>query len=164
MAAGATYVSIASNTLSSAASSITFSSISGAYTDLRLIYNIKNSTTSAAGIMTFNGDSSSIYSFTNIWGSGSTANSNVSSSDAYINFGDYNSTTECFLIIDLMNYSNTTSYKTCLIKTNPSQYSRIYSHMGIYKSNSAISSVTITTGSGQWASGSTVSLYGIAAA
>ena len=164
MAAGATYVSIASQTLSSNTSSITFSSISGAYTDLRLIYNIKNSSTSAAGIMTFNGDSSALYSFTNIWGNGSTANSNNASNNAYINFGDYNSTTECFLIIDLMNYSNTTSYKTCLIRTNPSQYSRIYYHIGLYRSTSAISSVTITTGSGQWASGSTFSLYGIAAA
>ena len=163
MAAGATYVSIASNTLSSAATSVTFSSISGAYTDLRLIYNIKNSSTTAPGLMTFNGDSSSLYSFTNLWGGGSSANS-TSGADTYINFGDYNSTTECFLIIDLMNYSNTTTYKTCFIRTNPSQYSRIYYHVGLYRSTSAISSVTITANTGQWASGSTFSIYGIKAA
>ena len=38
MAAGNTYVALATNTLGSAAASVTFSSISAAYTDLVLVF------------------------------------------------------------------------------------------------------------------------------
>ena len=39
MAAGNTYVALATQTLGSATATVTFSSISGAYTDLVLVYN-----------------------------------------------------------------------------------------------------------------------------
>jgi hypothetical protein len=55
MAAGNTYTPLATQTLGSAAASVTFSSISGAYTDLVLVLNIK-STSSNYPTMILNSD------------------------------------------------------------------------------------------------------------
>ena len=62
MAAGNTYVAIATNTLSSAAASVTFSSISGAYTDLVLVTNATLASGGAANLWCrFNGDGAANY-------------------------------------------------------------------------------------------------------
>jgi hypothetical protein len=78
MAAGSTYTPIATNTLSSATGTVTFSSISGSYTDLILISNIKSGNTNQASLL-FRVNASatgSLYSGTMIYGTGSAAGSN----------------------------------------------------------------------------------------
>ena len=70
-----TYQPIATNTLGSAAASVTFSSISGAYTDLVLIMNAGSSTTNADVDINVNGDTGANYSRTILYGTGSTAGS-----------------------------------------------------------------------------------------
>jgi hypothetical protein len=56
MAAGNTYTPIVTNTLSSATSSVTFSSISGSYTDLVLVIAYKAATTNYPTLrLSFNG-------------------------------------------------------------------------------------------------------------
>ena len=74
MAAGSTYTPIATQTLSSGQSSITFSSISSAYTDLVLIAAIKGTSTIYRQL-TVNGDNGSNYSMTDLFGDGSSAGS-----------------------------------------------------------------------------------------
>ena len=59
-----TYEPIATNTLGSAASSVTFSSIPSTYTDLIVVMNYANSTGLADVFFRFNGDTGSNYSDT----------------------------------------------------------------------------------------------------
>ena len=72
MAAGNTYVAIATNTLGSAAASVTFSSIPGTYTDLVIVTQAISATADNVGIR-FNSDSGSNYSQTWLSGNGTSA-------------------------------------------------------------------------------------------
>jgi hypothetical protein len=164
MAAGATYTQIATTTLSSAQSSVTFSSISGSYTDLVLVTNGKMSAGSAVNNkITFNSDTGTNYSRTYVYGDGSSALSGRDSSQDNLGFIYWSSTNPSTTIIQIQNYSNTTTYKTALARTSESGVAAAY--VGLWRSTSAITSITITRGStNDFASGSTFSLYGITAA
>ena len=75
MAAGATYVPLASTTLSSDTGSVTFSSISSSYTDLVIIMSVQGNTGGTAqgsntNFLRFNGDTASNYSYTYLSGNG----------------------------------------------------------------------------------------------
>jgi hypothetical protein len=62
-----------------------------------------------------------------------------------------------------MNYSNATTYKTALARTSEDGVAAAY--VGLWRSTSAITSITIDKGSSDnFASGSTFTLYGIKAA
>lgn len=80
----ATYESIETTTLGSAAANITFSSIPSTYTDLVVVYTLKAETASADIYMRFNSDSGSNYSNTILWGNGTSAGSNRFSGAAQI--------------------------------------------------------------------------------
>ena len=70
----ATYEKIATTTVSGTPSDVTFSTITGSYTDLVLICQVKGSTTSTPYLQ-FNSDTATNYSWTNVAGDGSTASS-----------------------------------------------------------------------------------------
>jgi len=163
MAAGATYTSIASQTLSSAASSVTFSSISGAYTDLVLVCSFKNTAGQTDNGVRFNSDSTSSYSRTQLYGTGSTAGSNRGSNETSMNFLGYIGTTWCVSIMQIMNYSNTTTNKTALTRDNGAS-DQVIAAVGMWRSTGAITSLYIFPASGTYDTGSMFSLYGIAAA
>ena len=166
MAAGSTYTPIATTTLGSAAASISFSSISGSYTDLVLIATLKADTASADIYMRFNGDSGTNYSKTILWGNGTTAGSNRDSSVAQIRLNyavDVLTTDGTYLIVNINNYSNTTTYKTALAKLGLASDS-VEQSVGLWRSTSAINQVTLTLSSGNWGAGCTATLYGITAA
>jgi hypothetical protein len=67
-----TYTLISSNVLSSAAATVTFSSIPSTYTDLVLRVSARSSASGALNL-TINADSSSLYSTTNVFNSGGIA-------------------------------------------------------------------------------------------
>ena len=160
MAAGSTYTPIATQTLGSTATSVTFSSISGAYTDLVLIFYGKGST---GGNFTFqfNSDTGSNYSATILYADGSTAGSVQVSSQSSMNIGGVgtNFTTNIFHI---MNYSNSTTYKTVLGRF--SRPDEVGAKVGLWRSTSNITSIVAGVSGGNFAIGSTFTLYGIAAA
>jgi hypothetical protein len=158
-----TYTPIATQTLSSAASSVTFSSISGSYTDLVLVVNATFSNASTANLlMQFNGDTTSNYSATRLLGDGSAASSGRVSG-TYMMIGDINNALFSS-IINIQNYANTTTYKTALARTGFAG-GYLGAYVGLWRSTSAITSVLIGyNGSGTFAVGSTFSLYGILAA
>lgn len=176
MAAGPTYVSIASNTLSVDTASVTFSSISGAYTDLIIITSVLGKTGGAAGantnFLTFNGDTGANYSRTKLTGSSTSASSDSTTSANSMNLGNGNEANTNTLdfapqIYQIMNYANSTTYKTVLNRNNDvlSTSSRTAAAVGLWRSTAAITSITISTdSSGGWYANSTFSLYGIAAA
>lgn len=162
MAAGSTYTPIATTTLGSAASSVTFSSISGSYTDLRLIINTKNTTSTTDTKLQFNGDTSQNYAYLQLYGDGSSAGSNYATSSTFGQVG-YFSTNWSVSTTDIMNYANTTTYKPFLCRWNDSTgYAALATTT--WRSTSAITSMTISTGANNFDTGSTFTLYGITAA
>ena len=169
MAAGSTYTPIATTTLGSAASSVTFSSISGAYTDLVLVINWAQSEVASCWIR-FNSDSGSNYSFTELRGNGSAASSTRLSNTAqsywaYNVFPDTSFTGNA--IISIQNYSNTTTNKTFLSRANANSgsFAGTSAIVGLWRSTSAITSIILDTdGAATYSTGSTFTLYGILAA
>jgi len=170
MAAGATYTPIATTTLGSNALSYTFTSISGTYTDLILVANAKSTQTGSAANgmrITYNGDTATNYSETYLYGDGTTASSSRSTSQAYLTFGDLpqaSNTAWNINITHIMNYANTTTYKTSLTRGNIATVATLAT-VGMWRSTSAITSIKIERdGSNLLAAGSTFTLYGIVAA
>ena len=162
----ATYEPIATTTLGSSAASIEFSSIPSTYTDLVLVYTLKAATASADMYLRVNNDSGSNYSNTILWGNGSTAGSNRFTSAGQIRLNytvDVLTTDGTYLICNIQNYSNTTTYKTILYKTGLAS-DAVDTGVGLWRSTSAINRVTLTLSSGDWGSGCTATLYGIKAA
>ena len=164
MAAGATYQSIATTTLGSAASSYTFSSIPSTYTDLILVCGIFNSSSGANAYVRLNGDSGSNYSRTQLTGNGTTAASGRASNttSAYIDAVSTNYPQE-IITVHFMNYSNTTTYKTFLARADNAS-TGTQANVSLWRSTSAINSIAIYTDTGNFSTGSTFTLYGIASA
>jgi hypothetical protein len=162
MAAGSTYTPIATTTLSSTASSVTFSSISGAYTDLILVANLKKASGVISNLaLTINSDTGSNYSYTRLIGDGTTASSARASSVTDCN-GGYITTNWATTIINFMNYSNTTTYKTSLVRTNND---RVAAVVNLWRSTAAITTIKLEeVVTGDIVTGSTFTLYGISCA
>lgn len=158
-----TYVALDKVTVGTATSSITFSSISSAYTDLRIVLNVTASSL-VNGRMQFNGDTSALYSTTVLYGSGSVAASTRQTGQNSIWLDNTDTGTNwCVTTIDVMNYSNSTTFKTALIRGNAAS-SQVDAHVGLWRNTNAITSLTLFPSSGTYSVGSTFSLYGIAAA
>lgn len=168
-----TYTLIASNTLGSAASSVTFSSIPGTYTDLVLVITGIGATSTTFPWMRFNSLSTNIYSDTYLYGSGSAAGSGrrTAQSRGYVaEYVELGTTQVTNTIVHIMDYSNSTTNKTYLARNNnPSTgtYVGTEAVVGMVQLTSAITSITVGTASVgtdyNFASGSTFKLYGIEA-
>jgi len=163
MATGSTYTPIATQTLGSAATSVTFSSISGSYTDLVLAISAQDTAGNTFAFQ-FNSDTGTNYSRTRLLGDGSVASSARTSNASSMVFNYIGTTTSEFSasIAHIMNYSNATTYKTALVRSNAAPVGTSAS-VGLWRSTSAITSITINAGV-IFAIGSTFTLYGIAAA
>ena len=166
-----TYQPIATTTLGSAAASYTFSSIPATYTDLIIIASIKaDSTTIATPALRLNGDTTSNYSATWLYGNGSTATSSRASSQTYLYTGDYVAGVEStnLAITQIFNYANTTTFKTVLSRNNQinSADGETGATVGLWrKTPEAINTILYTSTNGaNYAAGSTFTLYGIKAA
>lgn len=159
-----TEVALATTTLSSAAATITFSSISSSYTDLRLVLVGSVSAIGQVG-MRFNSDSSSLYSGVEIRADGSTAGSDRDNNDtaAYFNYSTLFGTSQPFFAsADIMSYAGSTN-KTSLLTVNHDRNGSGFIERGVwlYRSTTAISSITIITTGPNLTSGTTATLYGI---
>jgi hypothetical protein len=167
MAAGSTYTPIATTTLGSAAASYTFSSIPSTYTDLVLIFDGLASAAAANGFQVkVNGATGTLQSYTRIQGNGTTASSNqVAGGDPAC--GVIGNTNRANVIVNIMNYSNSTTYKTILSRynSNDSTDGRTGAYVNLTRSTSAISSILIDLSTANnFIAGSTFTLYGISAA
>jgi hypothetical protein len=162
----ATYEKVESIVLSSTQATVTFTSISGAYTDLVLVMNpIANTLSGSYPYLRFNGDSGSNYSRSMMQSTGSAAQTDrsINSSEGYFIYGNQVTTNGSFsAIVNIMNYSNTTTRKTFLSRTNVAS-DRVEALVGLWRSTSAITSITIYCGSNSFVSGATFTLYGIKA-
>jgi hypothetical protein len=164
-----TYEKIATATVGTAGTSfLVMNSIPSTYTDLMLIIN--GSSASAMQVrMRLNNDSSSSYSSTVMGTNGSTASGARSSSITAMPIDYFATFTTAsgsgVSIVQLMNYSNTTTFKNAVFRANTAG-SGVSVGSGLYASTNAITRIDIISadGSTNISVGTTFNLYGIKAA
>ena len=168
-----TYEPIATTTVSgSSTSAITFSGISQAYTDLRLIVSSRETgsgTAYSSLFVRFNNLSTSIYSTTRLTGTGTSVVSNRSSSQTEMSVlaGNAGSTSTSgtfnLSIMDILSYTDSTN-KTMLASVSADNNGSGFTVRQIFlaRTTSAITRIDLTDETGSnFASGTTATLYGI---
>lgn len=166
MAAGSTYEPIQTYTVSGGSTNtITFSSISGSYTDLVLICSGNcNSGTDYPRLRVGNGSASATgYSNTQMYGTGTTATAYRETSQTGFIFATYPATSNrVTTIFNFMSYSQTTNNKYVFMRDNNAA-GNVTAAIMLWQSTSAINYIELFL-TNNFASGSTFTLYGIAAA
>jgi len=172
MAIATTYTPIATQTLGSAASTFTFSSIPQTYTDLLVVSNANTTNGSDSEIhYVINSDSGNHYSKTFMYGNGSSV---ITFRDSTLSGGEngglavagsYFATAS----FHFMNYSNTTTYKIMLLQsaagTNSAAIGAYLWRGSTGSSTEAITRLDFTVaGGGNFNTGTSFTLYGILAA
>ena len=165
------YDSIATTTLATATSTITFSSIPATYTHLQIRILARGTVASAfASIgLRFNNDSATNYSAHILGGDGSSASATADVSSTSMNSGILaggNAAASIFgaVIIDILDYADTNKYKTTRgIGANDQNGSGILRFAsGSWRSTSAVTSIQMTENlGGNFAQYSSFALYGI---
>jgi hypothetical protein len=160
----ATYEPIATTTLGSAASSITFSSIPATYTDLVLVVTGLFTSSGGNSRIRFNGDTGTNYSNTRLQGDGTSASSNRSTSQAFLRL-DYDgnsSTVPNMTRTNIFSYAGSTN-KTCLIESSEDKNGSgsTVRTVGLWRDTSAITSIEVLMSSSTFATGTIATLYGI---
>jgi hypothetical protein len=172
------YESIATTTLGSTTATISFTSIPSTYKHLQ-IRGIARSTRADFAIdqlyTRFNSDTGSNYSWHWLSGNGSTASGDYGTSSTSMNLGWFAtnaaaSVTNAFggFVMDVLDYADTNKYKTVRILTgndlngNGSPFSgTIVFASGLWRSTSAITSITFDPSAADFAQYSSFALYGI---
>jgi hypothetical protein len=163
-----TYEPIATTTLGSAASSITFSSIPATYTDLRLVFvGKRDGATSNYVVVNVNNDTGTNYSDTQLNGNGTTATStrNTTADAWYCGTVATIETNPAFFSLDIFSYAGST-YKTALstFSNDRNGSGGVQYDVNLWRNTAAITSVKISAYTGNYASGTIATLYGIKAA
>lgn len=149
----------------SSTASFTFSSIPQGYTDLIVIKEGSQTGGSNTGLR-YNGDSGANYSVTHMYGTGSSSGSGRDISTTQMIFDFVPTTGQRTLSrIQILNYSNATTYKTMLWRREQLN-NAVQTGVGLWRSTAAITSITFiqTVGASYFSDGSTFTLYGIKAA
>lgn len=165
----ATYTLIDSEVLTSSAASITFSAIPSTYTDLVIKLSSRIDANAVSLKVNFNSDTTTKYSYTRLYGSGSSAGSDLGSSATYAfpvanNRISYTANVFSNSELYVPNYTSTTSkaFSTFGTTENNATESYIGPTASLYTGTSAITSITLTPDlSANFDSGSSFYLYGI---
>jgi hypothetical protein len=166
------YESIATVSVGAGGSSaITFSSIASTYKHLqiRVLSRGTNASTYVETRMQFNGDTgSNYYANHQLLGNGSAASASADATatfvSAHYSIADTNTASVYSgAVIDLLDYSNTNKFKTVrnISGTDTNGLGFIIYRSGLWRSTSAISSISITPSAGNWKQYSSFALYGI---
>jgi hypothetical protein len=162
-----TYTPIATYTVPTAQNSYTFTSIPSTYTDLVMI--VRGSFTAEDyPVFQFNGDTASNYSdlIFRSQGASSPAAAGSSANRAFTSPSSFGgAASQQFMFeINFMEYSDTSSYNTCLARWNNGNR-EISTTVGLWRSTAVINAIRIYGLTGQtWEVGSMFTLYGIKAA
>lgn len=164
-----TYDAISTTTLGSNQSVVSFTGIPATYTDLRLISNVRETNASQYIYLTVNGDTASNYSDFNLFrtspGVGSSVNSNETQIYPVYTGGGITTAADLFTftIMDFFSYANTSVFKPIMVRTGNTNTSTELGG-GMWRSTSAITTITLTASAFNFVTGSSFSLYGIKAA
>jgi hypothetical protein len=157
-----TYESISTVNGTGASGTVTFSTIPSGYKHLQ-IRSVATST-SSYGLIRFNSDSASNYVVHFLYGDGaSAASTNLTAQTSLYGARADNSTYFSAGIVDILDFNSTTKYKTIRVLTGQDQNGAgtMMLNSGLWLSTSAITSITINTQSGNWATSAQFALYGI---
>lgn len=161
---------IASNTLTSSAASVTFSSIPNIYTDLVLRISARSDrTTSDAFTIQFNSDTSTNYSITRLVGTGSASSSSRTTSDVYLSSGliDWaNATANTFssneVYIPSYLVSQNKPVGVFSVQEDNATAAGMHVTAGLWRNTAAITSIVLAPSIGpNFVSGSSFFLYGL---
>ncbi len=160
------YIALATTTLGSAAGSVTFSSIPTsvngvALRDLVLIFDGTLSSSSGNIRVQFNGDTSSSYTYVFMLGSGSGSGASGAGNFDGVLGGVVGASIRSAQIFQVMDYSATDKHKTVLNRS-ASQNDNVYAIVSRWPSNTAVNSIRVIVSGVNLASGTTISLYGVA--
>ena len=161
-----TYTPLATVTLGSSASSVTFSSIPATYRDLILVVgNLTGSATNSL-YLRLNGDTGSNYSFVymNAVSGGTVSSSGTNNLGLFLGSANagISSTERQTSIANIMDYSATDKHKTALARWN--QTAEVAAIASRWASTSAITSLQVyINGGATMGTGTTASLYGVIA-
>jgi hypothetical protein len=166
MPAGATYEPIATQTLGTAAATITFSSIPSTYTDIKVV--LTGLATGASNVrIRFNNNSSAVYAGTYLYGNGTSAlSTRYTSQTSFFTTEPYaDATVPAMIIYDIFSYTGSTS-KTILqtMASDKNGSGSVENAVGLWDSTSAINRIDLSFSATTFAIGTTATLYGIAAA
>ena len=156
---------ISTTTLASAASSVTFSSIPADYKHLQIRFT--SLFVNARIDITFNSDTGSNYSYHLVQGNGSATYAEAGTSTASIRvWPNGNSTvsgTPNVGIVDVLDYANTSKFKTARILNGYDQNGAgiISLNSGLWRNTNAITSIVLALNTGNFAQNSSFTLYGI---
>jgi len=153
-----TYKALATVTLASTATSITFSSIPATYRDLVLVVNGK-ATAAASLRIRFNGDTGNNYAWVRMIGEAAGAFSDFSSPANFLDGGNPSTTEGYMSITQFMDYSATDKHKTTLHRINFPNTTHVLTNSGRWANTAAITSIQVYNPT--FSIGSTFSLYGI---
>jgi hypothetical protein len=169
-----TYKLISSNTLSSSVASVTFSSIPGTYTDLVLQISARGTNASVDSYITYylNSGGTGLQSETYLGGTGSTTESGRTTnsnggigSQGFISISGGSATSNTFGSVEIYIPSYTASQNKPTGNFGVSESNQTAVQMGItaglWRNTAAVTSIVLSAGSGNFASGSSFYLYGI---
>jgi hypothetical protein len=151
-----TYIALATVTLASSTTSITFSSIPATYRDLVLIgYSLSGTGVRGFGTLRFNGNTSD-YSRTEMVGNGTSAVGFAAANLIPITYG----TVRAAQIIHIMDYAQTDRHKGVLYRNSLANDGALLGS-GRWGNTAAINNVSLISFSENFGEGSTFSLYGV---
>lgn len=159
---------LANITVASATSTITFSSISGAYRDLRWVISFKPTTNTDSLQFRINSDSGSNYNRVFMEGYAGDGKYSAAANNQNIMATLYTTGSPsghpATIIMDWLDYTATDKHKPMLIRTNAGT-NEVVMTAGRWASSSAITGATFTCaiGGGTFAAGTTINLYGVLA-
>jgi hypothetical protein len=161
----ATYTVTGSNLLGT--TGVTFSGIPQNYTDLIIVQNT-SLTGAAIGLIRVGNasvDTGSNYSQTALSGNGAAASSGrVTNTTVWRTDLAHMTTGWGVYITNIMNYSNTTTNKTCIQRYNNVPYGALEAIVGLWRSTNAINTIQLYLDRAEsYLVGSTFTLYGISA-
>lgn len=151
-----TYVPLATVTLASTDSSITFSSIPATYRDLIVVIG-GNADASRLAQLRFNGDSGSNYSYVRATGPVFSDSGTNTSTYRLARIGASQST----IVIQIMDYSATDKHKSLLGRSMESS-SAVEMAAARWANTAAINSINFGLNAGSYQVGTRISIYGIA--
>lgn len=160
-----TEVALATTTVSgSSTTTIQFTSISSAYTDLRIV--LVGTLPTGNGVrISFNNDTGGNYSYTSLRGNGTAASSSNATNSTFIDLQQgwyWNDAYINFNTVDIFSYAGNT-FKTILTSASLdwNGSGATTRQVGLWRSTSVISTITFTTTATNFSAGTTATLYGI---
>jgi hypothetical protein len=162
------YESIATASGTGSSGTITFSSIPSTYKHLEIRQISRVTVASSDCNLRFNSDTGANYSWHRLMGNGSSASAASGVSNTYIelpstSYSSLLSNTYGTSVTSILDYANTNKFKTVRslggFEDNSSGFVLFCS--GNWRSTSAVTSISLITGSGSWTTDTHFALYGI---